>query len=72
MANIEQHCQDCKRLLGDRFENVNRWMDELFALKGPGHRRFRHHWDGVSKARELVLSPSLLQQVSDAAHSNSE
>lgn len=40
-------------ILGDRYEIVNRWMDELFAKYGPNHRRQRHHWRGVREAKYL-------------------
>ena len=52
MAAFEEHCRDCERLLGQRFEEVNRWLDQLFVLKGPRHRRFRHHWRGVREVQE--------------------
>jgi len=53
MARYDEHCRDCERLLGDRHENVNRWMDELFAKYGPKHRRHRHCWKGVREAKDL-------------------
>lgn len=53
MAKFEDHCHDCERLLGERFENVNRWLDELFAKYGARHRRHRHCWTGVREARRL-------------------
>lgn len=53
MAKFEDHCRDCERLLGDKHENVNRWIDELFKLYGPKHRRHRHCWKGVREARQL-------------------
>jgi hypothetical protein len=48
---------DCARFLGEPFEDVNRWMDALFAEYGPSHRRFRHHREGVEEARVLFGSP---------------
>ena len=53
MAKFEDHCRDCERLLGDKHENVNRWMDELFKQYGPRHRRHRHCWKGVREAKHL-------------------
>jgi len=53
MAHFEQHCRDCERLLGERFENVNHWIDELFRQYGANHRRHRHHWGGVREAHRL-------------------
>lgn len=52
MAAFEEHCRDCERLLGDRCEAVNRWMDECFKQFGPLHRFARHHWRGVREASE--------------------
>jgi hypothetical protein len=53
MAHFEQHCNDCERLLGDRHEAVNRWMDELFQVYKDKHRRHRHHKRGVREALAL-------------------
>ena len=53
MASFEKHCQDCERLLGGRFETVNRWMDEMFRTLGTKHRRIRHHRLGVWEAHRL-------------------
>jgi len=53
MATFERHCQDCERLLGNRHDAVNRWMDEFYRRFGAHHRRFRHHWDGVREAKAL-------------------
>ncbi len=51
MATFEEHCQDCERELGERFEHVNEWLDELQAEYGPRHRVFRHHTEGVAMIR---------------------
>lgn len=40
-------------MLGNRHENVNRWMDELYKTFGPRHRRHRHCWKGVREARSI-------------------
>jgi len=53
MAKFSEHCDDCERLLGKRFEDVNHWIDELFKTHGPKHRRFRHCWSGVRQAEML-------------------
>jgi hypothetical protein len=52
VAHFDQHCADCQRLLGDRYEEVNRWIDELFKLHGADHRRYRHHAGGVRQAQK--------------------
>ena len=53
MAEFDRHCQDCEKLLADRHEDVNRWMDGLFWRFGPRHRRFRHCTNGIRKAGEI-------------------
>ena len=53
MAKFEDHCRDCERILGNRCEEVNHWMDELFRQYGPKHRRHRHCWRGVREAKKL-------------------
>jgi len=53
MAKFEDHCKDCERILGNKREDVNRWMDELFKQYGPHHRRHRHCWHGVRLALQL-------------------
>ncbi len=53
MASFKEHCQDCERLLSDRCEKVNSWLDEKFRQFGPLHRFARHHWRGVDEAGKL-------------------
>jgi hypothetical protein len=53
MAKVEEHCEDCKRELGDRFLHVNEWLDELFTFVGADHRDIRHHDKGVEKVRKM-------------------
>ncbi len=53
MADLERHCRDCERLLGDGHEAVHQWMDQEFGKHGADHRRFRHHSRGVDEADEL-------------------
>lgn len=53
MAKFEEHCEDCFRELGDRFEQVNEWLDELFAIAGADHRDIRHNEKGVEKVRKM-------------------
>ena len=50
MAAFEDHCRDCQRFLGDRCEQVQAWIDELFRHVGPVHRAWRHHRRGVDDA----------------------
>lgn len=53
MAHFETHCHDCERLLNDRCEDVNHWLDECFAQHGPHHRFVRHHTGGIEEATKL-------------------
>ena len=53
MASFEEHCRDCERLLGDRCESVNRWLDAKFHEYREQHRFARHHWRGVKEAEAL-------------------
>jgi len=53
MPKFEEHCADCERELGDRFEQVNAWLDELFEFVGSDHRDIRHNVLGVEKVRKM-------------------
>ena len=53
MSHFKKHCQDCVDQLGEPFEEVHRWLDELFAYLGADHREVRHNVKGVEKARKL-------------------
>jgi hypothetical protein len=53
MASFEEHCRDCERLLDDRCEPVNRWLDAMFRQYRDQHRFVRHHWRGVKEAEAL-------------------
>ena len=53
MAHFNEHCRDCEGLLGDRCEDVNRWLDECFKQYGPLHRFVRHHVEGAEEAGKL-------------------
>jgi len=53
MAPLQQHMKDCETFLGAPYEEVNRWMDELFATVGAKHRKYRHHWEGIREAGKL-------------------
>lgn len=51
MAHFQKHCRSCHDLLGDEFKYVHLWLDEFFALKGPAHRKIRHHKEGIEECR---------------------
>ena len=53
MASFEEHCADCRRELGEDFEQVHIWLDELFKVLGPKHRSARHHTGGVEQVRKI-------------------
>ena len=53
MAKFNEHCMDCEKILGEKCEDVNRWMDELYAKYAANHRRHRHCWKGVREAKHL-------------------
>lgn len=53
MPKFEVHCEDCVRELGEPFENVNTWLDELSSIFGPDHRDIRHNVLGVEKVRSM-------------------
>jgi hypothetical protein len=53
MPAFEKHCEQTMRELGDRFEQVHVWLDELAGQEpyGMRHRRKRHHAAGIEEAR---------------------
>ena len=53
MASLEEHCRDCERLLGNKCEEVNIWIDQAFQVYGGRHRFVKHHDAGINKAEEL-------------------
>ena len=72
VVHFLEHCDDCERRLGIRFENVNEWMDGAFTRFGPRHRFDRHHWEGVEKAAELfgedAAKAAIIHIVRDCGH----
>lgn len=53
MPTFREHCEDCVRELGEPFEQVHHWLDELQAEYGPMHRASRHHAEGVERVRAM-------------------
>lgn len=53
MPKFEVHCQDCVNQLGEPFEEVHRWLDEMFQYAGSDHRDIRHNVLGVEKIRSM-------------------
>lgn len=53
MPERKVHCSDCVRELGEPFEEVHIWLDELFEFCGSDHRDIRHNTLGVEKVRQM-------------------
>jgi hypothetical protein len=53
MSSFEDHCAESKKLFGERFEEVHRWLDVYAGTEDYGykHRRKRHHAEGI---REVI------------------
>ena len=51
MASFQDHCADCEAALGERFEEINLWLDELFITYGSGHRPIRHNAAAIERIR---------------------
>ena len=52
MAEFKEHCADCVKELGEPFEEVHLWLDELFIILGTKHRDARHHLEGIEEIRK--------------------
>ena len=57
MARIEDHCEDCKALLGRSFEEVHKFLDQYSKVFDVGtfieyHRTFLHNKRGILLAQE--------------------
>ena len=53
MARFEEHCEETKRVLGEEFRHVHLWLDDLFTIYGPEHRKFRYNKEGVEEVRRM-------------------
>ena len=54
MASIDQHCLDCKNILGEEFRDVHIWLDEMHHFN-PGdvkHRCYRHNKQALEIVKE--------------------
>ena len=54
MADTKVHIEDCKRFLGQGYEEVNYWLDEFAEVDGvfhSDHRNKRHHLVGLEELR---------------------
>lgn len=53
MAYLYEHCADCKRLLGNEWKEVHKWLDALYKEYGQSHRCHRHHAEGIEEVRKM-------------------
>lgn len=55
MASRKVHCQDCMERLGNRWNEVHKYLDGLFDYKTMLmiHRIERHHMEGVEYCRTM-------------------
>jgi hypothetical protein len=53
MAYLYEHCADCRRLLGNEWKEVHKWLDACYKEYGQAHRRHRHHIEGVEEVRKI-------------------
>ena len=53
MSSFEQHCKECEEKLGDRFEEVHRFLDQFAGKLGYDHRKIFHHKYGVALVRHF-------------------
>jgi hypothetical protein len=54
MAYLYEHCADCKRLLGNEWKEVHKWLDACYKEYGQSHRRHRHHAEGIEDIRKML------------------
>jgi len=52
MADLDEHCADCLKILGKDYKEVHLWLDEYFTKLGHKHRSIRHHEEGIKEAIE--------------------
>ena len=61
MGSRKQHCEACKRDLGEEWDKVHKWIDELGAVVNEAgvpcldvnHRWKRHNKESVEEIREM-------------------
>ena len=52
MGTLAEHKADCKKRLGEEFEEVHIWMDQWHGMFGGRHRYMLHHEEGIREAEE--------------------
>ena len=52
---LEDHEAETVRLLGQKFTEVHKWLDEFAGTPqyGMRHRKVRHHQEGIKQAEQL-------------------
>ena len=60
MPSFKQHCKDCEIILGNRYEEVNLWIDDLQKIYGYEHRKFRHTLEGIEQIGKMFGSSGVL------------
>jgi hypothetical protein len=55
VARFENHCTESRRIFGEKFGEVHRWLDEFAGSSEYGyrHRKRRHHEKGIQEAIKL-------------------
>lgn len=55
MSSYQQHCDECRKQLGQDWGVVHHWLDEFFVKMGyhVRHRDIRHHKAGIEEVRKL-------------------
>lgn len=55
MSTFKEHCDDCKKELGDDYAYVHKWLDAFFEKLGydEKHRDIRHHEEGIEEVRKM-------------------
>lgn len=53
MSSFEQHCKECEKKLGKRFEEVHKFLDQFASTLGYDHRKIFHHKYGVILIRHF-------------------
>jgi len=48
----KKHCEHCKKVLGNEWYVVHRWLDEFSKQDIANHRRARHHPGGIAEVRK--------------------
>jgi len=52
MPSFEEHCKHTHKELGNRFEEVHRYLDSYVRQFGYAHRFLLHHKEGIEEVRK--------------------